>query len=295
MGYERTGGRTGQQGGKDRCFNFREALAAHESADAADDGRSQECDAAGILIHDQVNISSSVAFFLVGETMELLRKGTQRFCQMCIFMDFNRQFTGLCLDDITLDTDDVADIALLEELVDFFADNLFLDDDLDLSVSVKQVHETDLAHAALGHDTAGNGDFRLQGFQFLGTLFRIGTADIGRMRRAAVSLAERIEACFLQGIHLLAAGQFLVVQFILLLVLCFLFQVFLVFLRQIFSNCRRQFFGVAADSVEKGIQLFQIIFRHVFRDDVGMVFNHFLQLIKSAHFHPPHIYKSSPP
>ena len=61
--------------------------------------------------------------------------------------------------------DDITDIVGLDQFINFLADIGLVDDELDLTVLVEDMHEAHLAHPSLGHDPAGDRDFVFVVFQ----------------------------------------------------------------------------------------------------------------------------------
>ena len=114
-----------------RRFDFEEAVPVHVIADRGDDAAAGEEGEAGFLVHDQVDVTLAILHFLIGQTVELVWQWAQRLGQQADFSGLDSQFTGLGLHQGTDDTKDVAEIPGLEVGIDFFAESVAGDVDLD--------------------------------------------------------------------------------------------------------------------------------------------------------------------
>ena len=123
-------------------------------------------------------------------------------------MDADGQFPHAGHESRSLDADDVADIELFEDRERLFADLALSDEKLDFAGAVLEVGEDRLAHAALGHQPAGDHDFGAE-FAFGGSL-EIG-ADLFDHLCAGKSLAVGIDP---GGFQLLELGEALGEQYV---------------------------------------------------------------------------------
>ncbi len=91
----------------------------------------------------------------------------------------DRQLAGLGLEQGAHDAEDVAQVPALEGGVDFFADLVAGDVELDAAGDVLQRGEAGLAHDALEHHAAGDLDFDRQAFQFFGGFLAVAFVQLG--------------------------------------------------------------------------------------------------------------------
>ena len=157
--FKGTGSGAAGIGNQHGRFHFHEALAVQVTADGADDlGPLDE----GILhfrIHDQVHIPLAVAHIGIGEAVILLRQDLQALAQQGQLAGMDGDFSGLGLENLTLQADDIADVHLLEVLVGIFTDGIPGHIALDAALQVLDVAEGSFTHDAFGHHPAGDGNF----------------------------------------------------------------------------------------------------------------------------------------
>ena len=200
VGDEGTGCRTAgilhQHGG----FHLHEALVIQEPADLTDDAGSLDEGILHLRIHDEVHVSLAETHIRVGKAMVLLRKNLQALGEKSDLLCVNGDFPGLGLEHIAADTDDVADIVLLEILVGLFSYAVSCHIALDVAGLVLHIAEGSLTHDALGHHASG--DSHLFAFQLIELLFDIGAVSCHVKLRDG----KRILACCLKLRKLLAAN-----------------------------------------------------------------------------------------
>ena len=109
-------------------------------------------------VHDQVDITLTIAGLLVGQAVELLGQRQQGFGQERDRLRAHGHFAALGAEDLALDADDIADVIFLEAVVRGLVHLILAGVELDAAGLVLQIAEGDLAHAALGHETARDGD-----------------------------------------------------------------------------------------------------------------------------------------
>ena len=109
-----------------------------------------------IRVDDEVEVTLAITDLNIRQAMPFLGKGTKRLGQELKRLDLDREFPGLCPEDLSFDPDDVPDIELLEELEGFVADDIFPDIGLNPSLSVLDLDETGLPKISDRHDPAGD-------------------------------------------------------------------------------------------------------------------------------------------
>ena len=70
-----------------------------------------------VLVHDQVDISLTIAEIGILQTIPLIRQHLQRFGEQYQFLDVDGDLIGPCLEDQTLEAYDVTDIIGFEPLI----------------------------------------------------------------------------------------------------------------------------------------------------------------------------------
>ena len=155
---ERTRSGAARVGDQHRCLHFHKAACIEELSDLADDLGSLDKGLPGLLVHDQVHISLAVPEVRILKAVELLRQRRQRLGQKSELLSMYRDLACLGLEDKSLDADDVADVHALEALVSLFAQIVSGHIDLDPALFVLHVAERSLAHDALEHHAAGDGN-----------------------------------------------------------------------------------------------------------------------------------------
>ena len=138
--------------------------------------------------------------------MELLRQRAQGLAEQRDLLHVDGDLPCLGLERIAAHADDVANVILAEIGKLLLGDGVLADVELDLAAVVLNVAEDGLAHAALGHDTAGG----LQRFAVIGVkivldIRRIGAALKARLHKGvAPGVLQRLE---LVAAHLKDLGQ----------------------------------------------------------------------------------------
>ena len=212
MRDERTGCRAAQDRLQHRCFHLYQTLAIEIALDGTDDLRTSQRDALAFLIHDQIDIAAAETLFLILQSMELFRQRAQRLGQMRVHLRMYRQLPGIRAHERAFDADDIADIALLEELVSVFSDIILTHIDLQTAIEILNVHETGLALTALGHDTASHFDRHVFFIELFFRAFSVLSLDVSGTMCARIRMAKGIDAFFTQFFHLLSADLFLFSQ-----------------------------------------------------------------------------------
>ena len=105
-------------------------------------------------VHHQVHIALTEPQLLVLQAVELLRQGQQGLGQQGDVLGPDAHLAPLGAEHLALDAHDVADVVLLELLVDGFVHLVLTGIELDAAVPVLQVAEGHLAHAPLAHEAA---------------------------------------------------------------------------------------------------------------------------------------------
>ena len=109
-------------------------------------------------VYDQIDIALTIAHFLVGQAVELLRQRQKRLRQQRDLLRADAHFAALGAEHLAVHADDVADVIFLEAVVVLLIHLVLAGVELDAAGLILKVAEGDLAHAALGHETARDGD-----------------------------------------------------------------------------------------------------------------------------------------
>ena len=170
-------------------------------------------------VHDQVDIAAAVAQLLVGQAVELLGQRLQGLAEEGDVMGADAHLALLRAEHVAADADDVADVALLERVIDGLVHLVLAGVDLNAAGLILQVAEGDLAHAALAHQAAGNVDLgALEHVEAVLDLLRVVGDVVLRDVEGVVSLVlQRLE---LLAAHLQDLTQILL--FVLLVISCLL-------------------------------------------------------------------------
>ena len=203
VGLEGAGRSAAGVGDQHGGLDLHEVAVREEAADACDDLRAFHEDFAGGVTHDEVDVALAIAHVGVLEAVEFLRQGGQGLGQESELLGVDGDLAGLGLEDKALDADDVADVHSLEALVGFLADLVAGDVDLDAAVSVLDVAEGGLAHDALEHHAACDGDVLV--LELVEVLFDLLTVvglvifdDQERVVSGSLQLCQLVAADFLQ-------------------------------------------------------------------------------------------------
>ena len=170
--------------------------------------------AADAGVHNQVNIALTVAGLAVGQAVELLRQGQQALGEQRQLGHANGNLAHLGAENLALDADNVADVQLLEGGIGLIAQQIALDENLDVTLLVAQMGKAGLAHDALGHHTAGQRD-DLAGLGFGRQLGKF-LFEVGRVRVLRIFGDDKgVMTGFAQVCQLLAAHSGLLGQLLL--------------------------------------------------------------------------------
>ena len=121
----------------------------------------------------------------------------------------DRNLSCFCFEDFTLQSYDIADIHLFEQLVSFFTDAVPCHIALDRSVQILNMAKGRFAHHTLGHDTSCNGN-RLS-FEGVKVFCHVCTVMCDIIFRNP----ERIVAAFLQFLEFVSSDLQQAVQILL--------------------------------------------------------------------------------
>ena len=105
-------------------------------------------------VHHQVHIALTEPQFLILQAVELLRQGQEGLGQQDNVVRPDAHLAPLGAERLALDAHDVADVELLELLIDLFVHLVLTGVELDAAVPVLQIAERYLTHAALAHEAA---------------------------------------------------------------------------------------------------------------------------------------------
>ncbi|BBG29261.1 UDP-N-acetylglucosamine enolpyruvyl transferase [Zymobacter palmae] len=152
-------------------FDFHERTFAKVLADRGDHGGTDTESIAHFRIHDQINVALTVAAFLIGQAVELVRQRTQALGQKASAFHHDVQITLAGFMHRPMCRHDVTDVPAFDVGQYVFRQPFLIDVQLDLSADVLDDDE----RAALTHDTTGNGRFAVLLFQrFLIELTQLG-------------------------------------------------------------------------------------------------------------------------
>ena len=144
-----------------RCFDFEVVLRVEKRTNVRNDLGTHPKDRSTAGIHDQVHVALPIPRFLIGQPVELLRQRPQRLGQQTHFFGHDSQLAGLRTEQHPCRSHDVADVPLLEFLIDAVGDTVALEPHLNLPGTVLQFDKTGFAHDALGHHASGDRDMHI--------------------------------------------------------------------------------------------------------------------------------------
>ena len=173
MGDEGTSGSAAGDGVQDGGLHFHVAPVVQEVTEVLDELRAQLEGLAHVGVDDQVHVALTIAGLPVGQAVELFGQGTQALGQQLHFAGADGDLTLLGFEHLALDAHDVADVALLEPAVFVLTHQVLADVQLHPAGLILEVAEADLAHAALGHETACHGHFLA--FQLVEPIGHVGS------------------------------------------------------------------------------------------------------------------------
>ena len=146
-------------------------------------------------VHNEVHIALAIAHFLIGKAVELLGQGPQGFTQQGDVLGPDTHLALFRAEHGALNTDDVADVVLLEAVIFVQVHLVPAGIELDAAGLILQIAEGDLAHAALGHEAAAYGDgLPLQGVKIiLNFLGVVGDIILGNGKRVHPRILQGLE------------------------------------------------------------------------------------------------------
>ena len=136
---------------------------------------------------DQVDVTLPVLLLLIGKPVEFLRQRPQRLGEQPQLGHPDRQLSGAGLEKRAAGADDVAQVPMLERIVDFRADGVAGNVELYPAAHVLQRGEARLAHDALQHHPARYGHregLRLQRF--------VGLSVMNLVQRTCKRIAAKV-------------------------------------------------------------------------------------------------------
>ncbi|OIQ80090.1 hypothetical protein GALL_381680 [mine drainage metagenome] len=122
--------------------------------------------------------------------MEFFRQRAQRLGQQAKRIDLDRELAGPGLEQHALGGKDVAHVPLLEAIVEFVADVLLRDEQLDAAGGVLQGGEAGLAHHPLQHHAPGHGHADIMRLQLFARFFAVLGMQVASQVRAAEIVGE---------------------------------------------------------------------------------------------------------
>ena len=167
VGDKRTRSGTARDHLHHRRFNFHKAAVHHELANTREDLRAHFKGVAGFIVRDEIQITLTIARFLILQAVEFIRQRTQCFGQQTQLGAVDRQFAGFGFEQFTFRAEDVAEVPFFELLiVNAFRQIVTGNVQLNAATHILQGNERRFTHNTAGHHAASNGDFDVQRFQF---------------------------------------------------------------------------------------------------------------------------------
>ena len=179
VGQEGTGGSADLKRRQDGRFHFQEALAVQEAAQLPQNGAALDEGFLNVGVDDEVHIALTVTGFAVGQAMELFGQGQQALGEQRQLIDADRDLTHLGAEHFALAANDIADIQFFEGGIRLIAQQIALDENLDITLLIAQMGKACLTHNTLGHHTARQRD-DLTGFGFGRQIGKLGF-EVGRV------------------------------------------------------------------------------------------------------------------
>ena len=167
VGDKRTRSGTARDHLHHRRFNFHKAAVHHELANTREDLRAYFKGVTGFIVRDEIQITLTIARFLILQAVEFIRQRTQCFGQQTQLGTVDRQFAGFGFEQFTFRAEDVAEVPFFELLVvNAFRQIVTGNVQLNAATHILQGNERRFTHNTAGHHAASNGDFDVQRFQF---------------------------------------------------------------------------------------------------------------------------------
>src|SRR6185437_9990809 len=188
-----------------RRLNFEEIESVEEITQIPDYPGSCAKDVAARFVDDQIDITLAIAHLDIGESVPLVRQRPQRLDEQAQALDPHRELARIRAEDRPGRADDVADIPGLEVRVRLLTHRVLLQKELDLSGTIGDVGEADLALAALEHHAATDADARRIGVEPFAIALAVGALQLPRERGAPEVVREGRPAALAQGCKLAAA------------------------------------------------------------------------------------------
>ena len=156
---ERTSRRTYLQGMENRGINFDIAHIIQVISYLTGDLASLNEGVLNFGVNYKVNIALTVSCILILQTVPLFGQREERLGKELDLLRMNRDLALSCSENEALNTDDVTDVPLLLEFLEYISTNVIgADIYLDPVSIVTQVDEVSLTHITPAHDPAGDAD-----------------------------------------------------------------------------------------------------------------------------------------
>ena len=154
--FERSCGSTACVCNKHWCFNLNEVLLIKEASDCGNNfGTLSEC-VSNVRVNDKINISLTVTHILILQAVPLFREREKGLGKESNFLSMNRNLALSCTENKALNTNDIADVPLLEFSKLVCTDIVHSYIYLHTVAAVTNVNEVSLAHISPGHNTSCN-------------------------------------------------------------------------------------------------------------------------------------------
>ena len=133
--------RAARDGAQNRRLDLHKADGVEVAAQIRDKLRTNFEVALGLGVDDQVHIALTVARFLIGQAVVLLRQGMQRLTEQRDLLGAHAHLAALGAEHLALDADDIADVVLLEAVIGLLVHLVLPGVDLDAAGLVLQIAE----------------------------------------------------------------------------------------------------------------------------------------------------------
>src|SRR5258705_508880 len=141
-----------------RRLDFDVAALIEKIANLAKDTTAQEKDVLDLIIRYEVEVALAIANLRVGEAMPFFGGWAQGLGENDEALEFNADLAGFGGKHRAADTDEIAEVEVLEDVVLLITEGLLLGIDLNTAGLVLDVDELAFAHVAMGSNAAGERD-----------------------------------------------------------------------------------------------------------------------------------------
>ena len=209
---ERTSRSTAGLRMQDGRFNFKEAVFVKIATNCRHDATAINETIVAFAIRNQIKIALTINLFNVLQTMIFVRKRTQRLRKESKLCCLYGQFAHVSLDDLTCNSQEIAEIRALKDMVHVFSDFIFADIKLHSAGFILKICKTDFSFAAFGNHAPCNRYDNVFVVQFFLVHVAILLMKFLVHGITFKTMAEWINACVAQFLHLFATNAHLIVH-----------------------------------------------------------------------------------